>query len=119
MNGKNNEGDKLRYDLIPTIALKGVAAVLTLGAKKHGDEGGEPNWIRGLSFASHYGAALRHMNAWYAGEEHDEEGFHHLAGAAANLMILHDMAVRHAGTDFDDRPPPIPPRCPIDQGPEK
>lgn len=107
MNGKDNSGPKLRFDLIPTIALRGMAQVFTIGAKKHGDRGGKPNWIDGLSFASHYGAALRHMNAWWSGEEFDEEGFHHLDAATANLAILRDMAARHTGTEHDDRPPPV------------
>lgn len=114
LNGPDNAGGKLRYDLIPATALRGVASVLTLGAAKHGDPGGRPNWERGLSFQSHYGAILRHLNAWQSGEDFDAEGFHHLAGAAANCMILLDMAVRHAGTEHDDRPDPIPDRCPID-----
>jgi hypothetical protein len=90
-----------------------VATVLTLGAKKHGDKGSRPNWVDGLSFASHYGAAQRHMNAYWQGETHDEEGFHHLAAAAANILILMDLDLRHNGTPFDDRPEPIPESCPI------
>lgn len=114
MNGPKNEGEKLRYDLVPPIALRGVAAVLTLGDAKHPSTDGLPNWIGGLSFMSHYGAMMRHAEAWRAGEECDAEGFHHLAAVAANAMILHDMAVRHMGSDFDDRPPPVPQSCPVD-----
>lgn len=112
MNGADNSGDKLRYDLIPTAPLRGAAHVLTIGHKKYG-EGNEPNWIKGKSFASHYGALLRHLNAYWSGETHDDEGFHHLSAVIANAMILMDMDLRHAGTEFDDRPPPPPPRCPI------
>ena len=114
MNGPKNDGEKLRYDLIPSAPLRGVAAALTYGAAKHKDEGGKPNWLNGLSFASHYGAMQRHANAYWSGETHDpESGIHHLAAVAANAMVLMDLDLRFADTEFDDRHPPIPERCPI------
>ena len=109
MNGPDNNGDKPRYELVPVAPLRGVASVLTLGDKKHPDS----DWSEGRSFALHYGAAQRHMNAYWSGETHDAEGFHHLAAAAANIMILMDMDLRHSGSDHDDRPDPPPLNCPV------
>lgn len=113
MNGPENEGGKLLYDRVPVVPHRAVVARLTIGEKKYPGKNGQPNWIDGLSFASHYGALQRHANAWWGGERFDEEGLHHLSGVIANGYILMDMDLRHSGTQFDDRPPPIPESCPI------
>jgi hypothetical protein len=110
MNGPDNNGDKLRFDLIPSTSLKAVAAVITTNQKKYP---GVPQWVEGVSFESYYGAILRHLNDWHLGEDHDPDGFHHLAGAAASILILLDMAIRHKDSAFDDRPPSIPTACPV------
>jgi hypothetical protein len=113
VNGPDNKGTKARFDLIPPVPLKGVAHVLTHGHEKY-DEGDAPGWIEGKSFASYKGAIERHLNAYWSGETHDEDGFHHLAAVAADALILMDMDLRHRGTKFDDRPPSIPQSCPIE-----
>lgn len=110
MNGPNNEGDKLRLDLLPPVALASMAAALTFGAKNREDR----NWESGLSFGSHYGALQRHANKYWSGERYDEEmGVHHLGAMLANGAVLLDLDMRYAGSEYDDRPTPIPTSCPI------
>jgi len=46
---------------------------------------------------------LRHLTAWWAGEDLDpESGLHHLAHAACCLMFLLEYTQTH--TELDDRP---------------
>lgn len=81
-----NEG-KLRYDLIPHEALKGVAQVLTFGAKKYGED----NWRKGLSWRSVLASAERHLEAFKSGEDYnvaDDPGLMHIDHAITNLMFI-------------------------------
>lgn len=95
---KFDEG-KVRMDLIPVRPLRGIADVLTQGALKYGDR----NWEKGLDFSRIYAAALRHLTAWWDGEDKDpEDGLLHLDHAAANMMFLSEFVKRQIGTD--DRP---------------
>jgi hypothetical protein len=83
---------------LPTIALSEVAQVLDYGANKYGTG----NWRKGMPWSRSYGAALRHLTAWAAGETTDPEtGFNHLSHAIANLMFLREFAAIHK--DGDDR----------------
>lgn len=95
---KFDEG-KLRYDLLPTKSVAQVVEVLTYGAEKY-----EPrNWEKGMSHSRLYSAAQRHLNAYWGGQDLDEEtAFEHLAHAATNLLMLLQLRVTHP--DLDDRP---------------
>jgi hypothetical protein len=88
--GVKYDADKLRYDLVPTYALKDIVAVLTHGAKKYAPD----NWRKVDDLENRYfAAAMRHMEAWRQGTEMDEEsGLPHLAHAATCLIYL--LAVR-------------------------
>ena len=100
--GKKFDGDKLRLDLIPTILLRGVAWILTFGAKKYGDR----NWEQGILYHRLWGAMLRHLMAWYDGEELDPESHKpHLWHAACNLsFLMHFEDNKDRYESFDDRP---------------
>jgi len=100
--GKKFDGDKLRLDLIPTILLRGVAWILTFGAKKYGDR----NWEQGILYHRVWGAMLRHLMAWYDGETNDpESGKPHLWHAACNLsFLMHFEDNKDRYESFDDRP---------------
>ena len=90
---------KLRYDLIPPEALEELAAVYTMGAAKYADE----NWRKGMAWRRIFGAIMRHMWAWMAGEDRDSEsGLSHLAHAAWGCFTL--MAYAKGGLGQDDRP---------------
>jgi hypothetical protein len=92
---------KVRTDLLPTGPLLEVASVLTYGATKYAPY----NYLRGegLAHSRLYGACLRHLWAWWGGEDADpESGRPHLAHAVCCLLML--MHLRQAGKGTDDRP---------------
>lgn len=91
---------KLRYDLLPVLPLMELVRVYTLGAQKYADR----NWENGLKWSRVYAAAMRHLTAWWAGEEKDPElGTSHLANAAWNLFSLMEYERTHR--ELDDRTP--------------
>ena len=96
---KHDQG-KPRYELMPGATLNDIAAVFTYGASKYGDR----NWERGLSWGRLFGATMRHLWAWWGGEEKDpESGLGHLEHAAASILMLCASAKRGCGGD--DRSP--------------
>lgn len=79
--------DKLRYDLIPPSSTKALAEVLTYGAKKY-----KPNNWRQGDKDRYIAAAMRHLEAWRAGEKTDEEsGLPHLAHLMTNVAFLLEL----------------------------
>jgi len=79
--------DKLRYDLIPPSAMKALAEVLTYGAKKY-----KPNNWRNGDKDRYIAALYRHLEAWRAGEQKDDEsGMIHLAHALTNVAFLIEL----------------------------
>lgn len=97
--GLKYDREKLRYDLISPLALEALVEVLTYGAKKYADR----NWERGISWCRVFAALMRHLWAWFRGEEFDSEsGLPHLAHAMCCVMFL--LHYSHTRRDFDDRP---------------
>lgn len=94
-----HDKEKIRLELLPTVALMEVGKVLTFGAKKYKDGG----W-RGVDKRSRYYAAiLRHAMQWNNGENTDpESGLPHLAHLACSALFLLEAEV--AGLGADDRP---------------
>lgn len=90
------DAGKARIDLIAPEFLFGTAAVLEFGAAKYA----ERNWEKGMSWGRCFGALMRHMWAWWGGEQKDAEtGMSHLAHAACCLMFLMAYENRKIGTD--------------------
>jgi hypothetical protein len=88
---RHNSG-KPDYSLIPMAALAEVAKVLEYGASKY--ERG--NWLKPTSWEVSFGCLQRHMAAWQAGEDNDEEsGRSHIAHAACNLIQMLHMLENH------------------------
>lgn len=97
------DAGKVPLELLPTRPLEAVARVLGVGAKKYA-----PNlWRKGIAYSRVYAATLRHMWAWWRGEEYDTAdgtkdgslmpdekgnptytGEHHLACAICELCFL-------------------------------
>jgi hypothetical protein len=76
-----------------------VLAVLEFGAAKYGPR----NWEKGMAWHRPYSAAMRHLWAWWMGEDRDQEtGLSHLAHALCCIMFLMAYVKRGGGTD--DRP---------------
>lgn len=90
------DAGKARYDLLPPDALEALVAIYTSGAEKYGDR----NWERGMGWGRVFGAAMRHLFAFWRGEDRDpESGQPHLAHAAWNCMTLLAYYLRGIGTD--------------------
>lgn len=91
------DGDKLRYDLIPPSTTRALAEVLTFGARKY-----KPNNWKNVSqeeLHRYKGAAMRHFEAYRAGEFFDEEsGMPHLWHCLTNLSFLIELDVPNEDT---------------------
>jgi hypothetical protein len=93
-----DDNTKTRYDLLPPELLEETAKVLTFGAQKYSAH----NWAQGASWSRYFSAMMRHMWAWWRGEDNDPEtGFSHLAHAACCLSFL--IAYQRRGLGEDDR----------------
>lgn len=97
--GRKDDAAKIRMDLIPPELLTAVGDILTFGAGKYG----ERNWERGMAWGRPYAAMLRHMLAWWGGEDTDPEtDKSHLWHAGCCIAFL--IAYEARGIGIDDRP---------------
>ena len=91
-NAKADKG-KIRMELIPTTAFKGLGRVLTFGAEKYGD-----NTWQGVETERYIGALLRHICAYiedpYGRDE--ESRLYHTEHILANAMFLNHEVMRNA-----------------------
>lgn len=84
-NGRKDDTNKLRMDLIPYAAFISMAEVLGFGCKKYE----EHNWRKGIKHSRLYAATLRHLTAYWAGETLDKEsGLNHLGHAMVNIAMI-------------------------------
>ena len=100
--GMKFDGDKPMTELYPVDAYMGTCRGLTYGAKKYAPR----NWEKGIKFGRVFGALLRHLFAWWKGEDVDpESGLHHLDHAGCCLAFLQQYTTqRERYAAFDDRP---------------
>lgn len=84
--GKKYDQGKLRFELIPPVAIEEIAKVQTFGANKYGAN----SWQNLENAEERYlGALYRHLNAHQQGETFDlESGLSHLSHALTNLVFL-------------------------------
>lgn len=96
VEGYKADEDKVRFDLIPPEALFALASVLTFGSIKYEDR----NWEKGMKWGRPFGALMRHMWAWWRGEQADPEtGYSHLWHAFCCVAFLITYEQRKIGTD--------------------
>lgn len=87
---------KPRLELVPFAAVNDIAEVLTFGAAKYDAN----NWCRGARWGRYFAALLRHLFAWWRGENLDAEtGLSHLAHAGCCLMFLMEYQRNDWGED--------------------
>jgi hypothetical protein len=99
VGGTKHDGGKLPMHLLAPELLEEVSRVLAFGAEKYAPR----NWEQGMAWSRAFSALMRHMWAWWGGEDKDEEtGFSHLAHAACCVMFL--LAWERRGAGDDDRP---------------
>lgn len=101
-SGARFNSGKPDYSLIPFYTLADEAQVWMYGQKKYTAW----NWTRGMPWSVPFACMMRHMAAWQAGEECDQEsGLPHLAHAMCNLRMLTLYAKTYV--EGDDRPKDI------------
>lgn len=95
--GGRFDHEKVRFDLLEPTAIKSLAEVFTIGAKKYADN----NWIEHPMAWSRIIASLyRHLNAFQQGEDFDPEtGLSHAAHVAWNAMALTSYFNNKCGKD--------------------
>lgn len=101
--GKKFDHDKLPYHLLPPELLGATANVLKFGADKYG----ERNWEKGMAWSRPFAALMRHMWAWWSGEDRDSEtGMSHLWHASCCIAFLIAYEERRVGQDdrFSSKP---------------
>jgi hypothetical protein len=87
------------WHLAPWDAFRAIIKVLRYGATKYDAR----NWEKGMAWSRCYSGLMRHMTAWWEGEDCDAEtGFSHLwhAGCCIAFLIAYEMR----GIGEDDRP---------------
>lgn len=95
-SGVKFDGDKVRMDLLPPELLFAVAKILSFGSKKYSPR----NWEQGMSWGRVFAALMRHMWAWWGGEDKDPEtGESHLWHAGCCIAFLIAYEARGVGTD--------------------
>jgi len=93
-----NEG-KLPMHLVPPDAMRAMAAVLDVGAKKYALR----NWEKGADYSVPYASLMRHLLAFWDGEDNDPETklphLYHVIMNAAFLIRYYEQF-----PELDDRP---------------
>lgn len=98
MSGTKYDGGKNRVDLLDSLALEGLAQVLTFGATKYAAH----NWRGGISYSRLISSLLRHLFAIQRGEDIDpESGLPHIDHVGCNWMFLSNFTKTRP--DLDDR----------------
>ena len=98
--GKKADDGKAPWHLVPVDAMTEIVDVLNFGALKYG----ERNWENGIKYSRVFSAAMRHMWAWWMGEDNDpESGKSHLAHAGCCVLFALHFSLNGKYTDFDNR----------------
>lgn len=88
---KHDHG-KPRHSLIPPMAEREMAKVLTFGAQKYSED----NWRKVDDPSRYVDAAMRHINDYRTGKwSDDESGLHHLAHAMCCLAFVVELNIAY------------------------
>lgn len=93
---KHDSEKPTRPELIPPEAVEALGTILAFGAKKYADR----NWELGMDWGRVFGAGMRHLWAWWRGEDKDlETGYSHLWHALTCIAFLVTYEQRGIGKD--------------------
>jgi hypothetical protein len=93
-----HDGLKPRVDLIPSEVIFAMGSMFRHGATKYADR----NWEKGMKWSRVFGSTMRHLWAWWGGEDIDPESKQpHLYSAACCIAML--IAYRERKVGSDDR----------------
>lgn len=96
------DSGKVEYHHMPPEALEQVMQVFTFGGKKYSAY----NFRNGFNYSRPFNAAMRHLWAWWRGENTDpESNLSHLAHAACCIIMLLDFEKNKS--HLDDRYKPV------------
>lgn len=95
---------KVPFSTVPAPVIAELGLALLEGARKYGRHNYREIGVRGSVY---YDACLRHITAWWEGQDVDpDSGLSHLTKAMACLAVLRDSQLAQNWTD--DRPPRLP-----------
>lgn len=101
-NPKDSVGvKKAPLSTLPANVLAEIGVAMLEGACKYGRHNYRAVGVRASVY---YDATIRHLFAWWEGEDIDpDSGLSHITKAITSLMVLRDAMTR--GMVADDRPP--------------
>lgn len=89
------------FSLLPWMAIWSLAEHFGRGARKYSAR----NWEKGYEWSKNFSALMRHLAAWWEGEDIDEEtGSHHLDAVMWHAVVLRQFTQSEKYAEFDDRP---------------
>lgn len=95
---------KAPMSTVSALVLAEVGVAMLEGAAKYGRHNYRET---GAQASVYYDATMRHLMAWWEGEDVDpDSGMSHITKAIASLTVLRDTMIR--GNFSDDRPPRSP-----------
>lgn len=95
---------KVSAHVVPCNVIMQMALGMTEGACKYGAHNYRAMGVRGSTY---YDAAMRHLMAWWEGEDIDpDSGLSHITKAMTSLTVLLDSVMM--GNWTDDRPMRLP-----------
>lgn len=105
-SGAQKGSKPARYDLIPTEPLRMLAEHYGKGGEKYERVNGVDNWRNGYEWSLSYAALMRHVQAFWGGENIDPEtGSPHLVAVAWHAFTL--LEYMREFPDNDDRQDPM------------
>lgn len=95
---------KAPLSTLPMPVMFEIAAGMLEGACKYGRHNYR---VIGVRSSIYYDATMRHLAAWWEGQDIDpDSGIHHVSKAIASLVVLRDAMLQDKV--HDDRPPRAP-----------
>lgn len=94
---------KVPFSTIPSEVMAEIGLAMMEGARKYGRHNYR---VVGVRASVYYDALMRHITAWWEGEDIDpDSGLNHVVKALSSLTVLRDAMINEKLTD--DRPPSL------------